>query len=142
MAKIRLDVIHVSKVIFWLLVENSPPNLSPGPPAMIRARVAREFKIRRHSTKVPGKGPMSLPRLPVPDLSKTLTRYLASLEPLLLEDEKRGGTPYKSSYTLRQKWAQEFEVGIGQLLQDRLLGPFATLLYLLFDGCLISQSTR
>lgn len=112
---------------------------------MIRARAVeslRASQMRRNSTKVSGKGPMSLPRLPVPDLSKTLTRYLASLEPLLLEDEKRGGMPYKSSYTLRQKWAQEFEAGIGQLLQDRLLGPFAILLCLLLDGYLISQSTR
>lgn len=93
---------------------------------MIRKRVLESVRVsqtRRNSTKISGKSPMPLPRLPVPDLSKTLTRYLTSLEPLLLEDEKRGGTPYNSSYILRQKWAQEFEAGIGQVLQDRLLGP-------------------
>ena len=31
----------------------------------------------------------TLPRLPVPDLHKTLQKYLKSIEPFLLEDEKR-----------------------------------------------------
>ncbi|KAF9456619.1 acyltransferase ChoActase/COT/CPT [Collybia nuda] len=91
---------------------------------MIRVRVVESLRIpqiRRNSTNPSFRGPMQLPRLPVPDLSKTLSRYLTSLEPFLLEDEKRGGTPYESSYLLRQRWAQEFEAGIGQLLQDRLL---------------------
>jgi hypothetical protein len=93
--------------------------------------------MRRNSTKAPGKGPVSLPRLPVPDLSKTLSRYLASLEPLLLEDEKRGGISYQSAYSLREKWAQDFEFGIGQLLQDRLLGPLSALFHLRFEEILI-----
>ncbi|TFK21193.1 acyltransferase ChoActase/COT/CPT [Coprinopsis marcescibilis] len=62
-----------------------------------------------------------LPRLPVPDLRGTLDKYLASLEPILLEDEKRGGMSYQSGYTLRKKWADEFEQGIGKVLQDRLI---------------------
>ncbi|RXW22817.1 hypothetical protein EST38_g3021 [Candolleomyces aberdarensis] len=61
-----------------------------------------------------------MPRLPVPPLRKTLDKYLASLEPLLLEDEKRGGMSYQSGLSLRKKWADEFEVGIGKVLQDRL----------------------
>ncbi|KAG2018014.1 carnitine acetyl transferase [Coprinopsis cinerea AmutBmut pab1-1] len=65
--------------------------------------------------------PPVLPRLPVPELRKTLDKYLASLEPFLLEDEKRGGMSYQSGYTLRKKWADEFEQGIGKVLQDRLI---------------------
>ena len=81
--------------------------------------------MRRSSTTSPTshvRGPITLPRLPVPDLRKTLDRYLASLEPLLLEDETRGGMPFKDSYTLRIKLANEFESGIGKVLQERLTG--------------------
>ncbi|KAF8638322.1 hypothetical protein AX17_002342 [Amanita inopinata Kibby_2008] len=66
------------------------------------------------------KGNTSLPRLPIPDLRQTLDRYLASLEPLLLQNEAKGGMSYSSAYALRVKWAGEFEQGIGKVLQDRL----------------------
>lgn len=65
--------------------------------------------------------PVHLPRLPVPELSKTLDKYIASLEPFLREDEKRGGMSYQSGLSLRKKWANEFETGIGKVLQDRLV---------------------
>lgn len=65
--------------------------------------------------------PVQMPRLPVPELRKTLDKYLAALEPFLREDEKRGGMPYQSGLSLRQKWADEFERGIGKVLQDRLV---------------------
>ncbi|OCH94373.1 acyltransferase ChoActase/COT/CPT [Obba rivulosa] len=65
--------------------------------------------------------PARLPRLPVPDLHKTLQKYLKSLEPFLLEDEARGGPPFKESYALREKWANDFEHGLGKLCQERLL---------------------
>lgn len=88
--------------------------------------------IRKMSTSashVSARGrPISLPRLPVPDLHQTLARYMASLEPLMLEDEKKGKTSYESSYALRLKGMQAFESGIGQLLQDRLLGPSSVFL--------------
>lgn len=67
---------------------------------------------------------MTRPRLPVPDLRKTLDRYLRSIEPLLLEDEASGGMPFESACALRHKWANDFETGVGQLCQDRLLGQF------------------
>ncbi|EGN98888.1 hypothetical protein SERLA73DRAFT_54801 [Serpula lacrymans var. lacrymans S7.3] len=62
-----------------------------------------------------------LPRLPVPDLRKTLDRYLKSLQPLLKEDEARGGLPFELSYKKRLEWAAEFEEGIGRTCQRRLL---------------------
>ncbi|TEB34514.1 carnitine acetyltransferase [Coprinellus micaceus] len=65
--------------------------------------------------------PVYMPRLPVPELRKTLDKYLASLEPFLREDEKRGGMNYHSGLSLRKKWADEFEQGIGKVLQDRLV---------------------
>ncbi|KAJ2925938.1 hypothetical protein H1R20_g11160, partial [Candolleomyces eurysporus] len=65
--------------------------------------------------------PPHMPRLPVPPLRNTLDKYLASLEPLLLESEERGGMSYQSGLSLRKKWVDEFEVGIGKVLQDRLV---------------------
>ena len=61
-------------------------------------------------------------RLPVPALRHTLNRYLDSLEPFFHEDERRGGMSFSSAYALREKWANEFESGIGGTLQERLLG--------------------
>ncbi|KAI0367761.1 acyltransferase ChoActase/COT/CPT [Pilatotrama ljubarskyi] len=63
----------------------------------------------------------SLPRLPVPDLHKTLQKYLQSLEPFLQEDEARGGTDFNTAYAARQQLANDFENGIGRLCQERLL---------------------
>lgn len=81
------------------------------------------FASRRFFHRMPSKLPGPLPRLPLPDLRHTLDRYLASLEPLLLQDEANGGDPYDSAYALRAKWARDFENGIGRVLQDRLRGP-------------------
>ncbi|KAJ6576609.1 acyltransferase ChoActase/COT/CPT [Mycena vulgaris] len=75
--------------------------------------------MRSASTATPKQ--LSLPRLPVPELRKTLDRYLRSIEPFLLEDEAHGGLPFHTAYTLRAKWADEFAAGVGQLCQDRLL---------------------
>ncbi|KAF8501679.1 carnitine acetyltransferase [Russula emetica] len=66
--------------------------------------------------------PPTLPRLPVPDLHQTLSKYLRSLVPLLQEDEARGGTPWRSALQERQRWADEFEKDLGAKCQERLHG--------------------
>ncbi|KAI0331918.1 acyltransferase ChoActase/COT/CPT [Cubamyces sp. BRFM 1775] len=63
----------------------------------------------------------TLPRLPVPDLHKTLQKYLKSIEPFLLEDERRGGLDFQSAYEERVKLVNDFERDIGPLCQQRLL---------------------
>jgi hypothetical protein len=86
-------------------------------------RQARMRKISADNSSSYVKGLATLPRLPVPNLRQTLDRYLTSLEPLLLEDERRGGVPFEDAYALRRKWVDDFESGIGQVLQERLIGP-------------------
>ncbi|OJA19464.1 hypothetical protein AZE42_10737 [Rhizopogon vesiculosus] len=61
-----------------------------------------------------------LPRLPVPDLRKTLHRYLQSIQPFLREDEARGHTLFDVSYAKRVQWADDFEKGVGRLCQRKL----------------------
>ncbi|KAI0078804.1 acyltransferase ChoActase/COT/CPT [Panus rudis PR-1116 ss-1] len=63
-----------------------------------------------------------LPRLPIPDLHQTLQRYLSSLEPFLRENEARDGIPFDTALQARKDWANTFEQGIGQKLQERLRG--------------------
>lgn len=84
------------------------------------------FMVKRSvSNTTPSSKPLQLPRLPVPPLRDTLDRYLKSLEPFLLEDEARGGASFRESMDTRQAWAKEFELGLGQTLQERLMGTFA-----------------
>ncbi|KAG2347787.1 acyltransferase ChoActase/COT/CPT [Suillus weaverae] len=61
-----------------------------------------------------------LPRLPVPDLRKTLDRYLQSIQPFLREDEARGHSLFQASYEKRVQWVNDFEKGIGRLCQHKL----------------------
>lgn len=90
------------------------------------------FMVKRSvSSTTPSSKPLQLPRLPVPPLRDTLDRYLKSLEPFLLEDEARGGTSFRESMNSRQAWAKEFELGLGQTLQERLVGTFVILKYLI-----------
>ncbi|KAH6913323.1 carnitine acetyltransferase [Coprinopsis sp. MPI-PUGE-AT-0042] len=88
-------------------------------PATMPARRSNSTSVANSSAT--RSKPAHLPRLPVPELRKTLDKYLASLEPFLLEDERRGGMTYQSGLLLRQKWADAFEQGIGRVLQDRLI---------------------
>ncbi|KAG2074286.1 acyltransferase ChoActase/COT/CPT [Suillus decipiens] len=61
-----------------------------------------------------------LPRLPVPDLRKTLDRYLQSIQPFLREDEACGHSLFEASYEKRVQWVDDFEKGIGRLCQHKL----------------------
>jgi carnitine O-acetyltransferase len=47
---------------------------------------------------------------------------LKSIAPFLQEDEVNGGPPYRKEMSKRLKWANEFEQGIGRVLQERLEG--------------------
>jgi len=53
-----------------------------------------------------------------------MERYLASLEPFLLEDQRLGNASYDASYVRHLKRVKEFESGIGQVLQERLIGLY------------------
>ncbi|GJE88614.1 choline/carnitine O-acyltransferase [Phanerochaete sordida] len=61
-----------------------------------------------------------LPRLPVPDLHRTLQAYLTSLEPFLLEDQAKGAAKVDEALALRKRWTEDFEHGLGSVLQERL----------------------
>ncbi len=74
-----------------------------------------------HVDRKPAQRHDDLPRLPVPHLHDTLQRYLASIEPILLEDESKGGETFQQAMQKRVAWAEEFERGIGSTLQDRLI---------------------
>lgn len=65
---------------------------------------------------------IQLPRLPIPPLRDTLNNYLKSIEPLLLEDDARGGTVFSEAIENRTRWSKEFETGLGRLCQERLKG--------------------
>jgi len=92
---------------------------------MLRTNIVRKAQIqsRSSSTATSSTRPKTRGRLPVPALRQTLDKYLTSLKPFLLEDERTGGSSFDSAYALREKWADDFESGIGKVLQERLVGP-------------------
>jgi Choline/Carnitine o-acyltransferase len=96
------------------------------PSQALSAHMSSSRSTRRvFSTNATVNRPPVLPRLPVPDLHQTLTKYLRSLIPLLKEDEVRGGLPWQSALRQRQQWADEFERGLGAQCQERLHGKSA-----------------
>ncbi|KAH7884455.1 acyltransferase ChoActase/COT/CPT [Phlebopus sp. FC_14] len=64
--------------------------------------------------------PPELPRLPIPDLRKTMEKYLQSIQPLLLYDEANGGAPFSQSYAHQQSLVESFLTFPGPLAQARL----------------------
>ncbi|KAF8843770.1 acyltransferase ChoActase/COT/CPT [Paxillus ammoniavirescens] len=62
-----------------------------------------------------------LPRLPIPDLRKTMDRYLESIQPVLLADEHAGGPSFSTSYARQQALVSAFLASPGPLAQARLL---------------------
>ncbi|KIJ66998.1 hypothetical protein HYDPIDRAFT_108981 [Hydnomerulius pinastri MD-312] len=64
--------------------------------------------------------PPRVPRLPIPDLRKTLDKYLQSIQPVLLADEDNGGSPFSKSYARQQGLVNAFLTGPGPLAQARL----------------------
>lgn len=77
---------------------------------------------KRAISTTPTTPALKLPRLPVPVLRKSLDGYLKSIQPVLLQDEAQSGAPFDAAYEKRVKLAEEFERGLGSVLQERLLG--------------------
>ena len=63
---------------------------------------------------------MSLPRLPVPDIARTLDGYLRSIQPLLLADEHSGGPAFAAAYAHQQALVKAFLDGPARRAQARL----------------------
>lgn len=105
-AKVALGRMFI-KCLPTSLASRKIPTSSP------RLPMARLHVDRQHAQR---------PRLPVPRLHDTLQKYLASVEPFLLEDEAKGGDPFHQAMQKRVAWAEEFEGGVGSTLQERLTG--------------------
>ena len=63
---------------------------------------------------------MSLPRLPVPDITRTLDGYLRSVQPILLVDEHNGGPSFAVAYARQQALVKSFLNGPASRAQARL----------------------
>lgn len=94
----------------------------PGLPQYMLSPASVPFHSIGPKTQAKTTAPVTLPRLPVPDLQQTLERYVTSLRPLILEDEARGGTPHAEALALRTGWVDNFKNGLGRTLQTRLQG--------------------
>lgn len=82
---------------------------------------------RRSIENVTPASSLKLPRLPIPSLRHTLNGYLKSLEPFILEDEARSEVSFQTTMDKYKARADQFEQGLGQLCQQRLLGPSSSL---------------
>ncbi|KAL4075558.1 acyltransferase ChoActase/COT/CPT [Scleroderma citrinum] len=84
------------------------------------------LRVSRRGLSVPLCSPMSttappkLPRLPVPDLHKTMAKYLDSLQPVLLQDQLDGGPPVVETLKRHEDIVHSFLNGPGQVAQARL----------------------
>lgn len=87
-------------------------------------RLLHSSSLRSAASVMASESRLSSRRLPVPALRKTLNKYLNSLIPFLREDAEGEGVPWDAEMSKRVQWADDFEKGIGSVLQDRLLGEF------------------
>ena len=86
-------------------------------------QASNTLRVPRATTSTTAASPkIRLPRLPVPDLRRTLQSYLASLEPFLLEDDTKSVAKREDAFALRKRWTEDFEHGLGSELQERLQG--------------------
>jgi hypothetical protein len=88
----------------------------------IRLPPPRQRSLHSHLTGATESPVLSLPRLPVPKLEDTLTKYLASLEPFLLEDAENGGPPLDTARRKHRELADKFMKGVGSRCQRELQG--------------------
>jgi hypothetical protein len=61
-----------------------------------------------------------LPRLPVPDIRRTLDGYLRAVQPVLLADEHSGGAPFAVAYARQRALVNAFLDGPARRAQARL----------------------
>lgn len=104
-------------------------NIARGRAAPIRTMTASA--IRANSAPRTFAAQDSLPRLPVPAVEDTLSRYLVSIEPILRQKADFGelpaGATFESELAKRRKWAEEFvSSGIAGRLNQRLHDVDAT----------------
>lgn len=84
-------------------------------------RRSLQTSVSPGSASPPSSSAPILRRLPVPHLKDTLQKYLVSLEPFLLEDDAASISPYDKAREKVQHCLADFESGLGQDLQARLL---------------------
>lgn len=72
-----------------------------------------------------------LPRLPIPNLEKTVNRYLRTIEPFLENIAHRDGVSVDVVREQKRKLAEDFIIpgGLGRKLQERLHGSHIVSFY-------------
>ena len=85
------------------------------------ASMLRVLTRRGRRTSMSTMAALKLPRLPVPDLPKTLAKYMESIQPVLLQDELDGGPPFTEALKKHEDIMRSFLNGPGQVAQRRLL---------------------
>lgn len=87
---------------------------------MLIASTARRGGFSSSGRTMTTRPVQKLPRLPVPDLCKTMAKYLDSIQPVLQQDALDGGLPFAEAFGRQQGLVQSFLDGPGQLAQARL----------------------
>lgn len=101
------------------IVRHSPRNLLSRYRSLRMSSTAPRYSTEHSSAQAKV---AKRPRLPVPDLHKTLQKYVQSLVPFLREREAHEGVPFDEAMDSLLRSAAVFEEGLGKLCQERLLG--------------------